>query len=130
VPGSIGLAEAAKVETLDDFAAFVRRLLTVESDTWANPKTAGFLDGLAAFIEDSSVEDGPVPPPSASLGSVIVHAEPSWSVFAMLLVAGLDYERFGSSPSLSTALTFVRCVAWCRRARRERAGVRGFICPC
>lgn len=74
-----------EVDSLEDFVAFVRRLSEDGGESWENPTAARYLEALAEWVESSFVSSG-VPMHG------IPRPEPSWSAFAMMLIAATQYE--------------------------------------
>jgi hypothetical protein len=67
--------EPQAVKSRSDFVAFARSLSEQDPQDWENPKTARYLESLAAWVEDSPNE---------------LHG--SWSDFAAALLAATIYE--------------------------------------
>jgi hypothetical protein len=63
------------VRTRADFAAFVRWLSEQDASSWEGATAAGYLESLAAWVEDRPHE-----------------LQPSWSAFATAVVAATIYE--------------------------------------
>jgi hypothetical protein len=63
------------VSSRADFVAFVRSLSDQDPQTWENPTTTRYLEGLAAWVEDWPQE-----------------LTPSWRDFALAIIAATEYE--------------------------------------
>ena len=77
-------ADTSRVETRDDFAAFLTEVLADFAERggsreWENATLDRFLDGVAAFAGDR-VLDGED------------QDDPSWKLFAEIIAAGTGYE--------------------------------------
>lgn len=67
--------EPEAVATRADFVAFVRAVSSADANEWENPQTAGYLESLAAWVEDWPEE-----------------LAPAWSNFAKAILAATIYE--------------------------------------
>jgi hypothetical protein len=74
--------DTESVQSLEDFAVFVRRLSAEPRALAENPTTDRYLEALATWIEDSFL----IPMHRAE------RPEPSWSAFAEMLTAATVYE--------------------------------------
>lgn len=75
---------ATRIQTLEDLVPFLRDLAANENDpSWQNPDTAGYLEAMAAYIENRFNPDAMIP---------VARPELSWATFAELLAAATVYE--------------------------------------
>jgi hypothetical protein len=81
------LHDPERVQTVEDFVEFVRRLSADQSPEWEERRaTAEFLEAMAAWVEDSWVGEG------APMHGIPRPDPPSWSAFAQALLGATVYE--------------------------------------